>query len=349
MERRHNIQNIAWLYDLFERRRLEMDPPYQRRSVWNQKFRDYFIETILLNYPAPAIFLHEEVGLDGRAKYFVVDGKQRLTSIFDFISGRFPVPEKSNLSGCAGLYFEGLPDDAKRIFWGYQFLVEYLPSIEEALIGDVFDRINRNVSKLTPQELRHAKLDGEFISEAERYAEYIEKKLPSNFPRLAEQSRRQMKDVELIASLFLLLENGPQSFSQADMDAAFLARDENWERKSEVLDRFEQALAFISTLLSDVANGGAVASSRLRNQVDFYSLFGAVDRVVQANMDLPFSDVAFRLLAFTQSVDDPEARGSGDLSLRQYYDAARSASSDRRSREVRIDVLFNVISGKTVA
>ena len=37
-----------------------MDPPYQRRSVWNQSFKDYFVDTVLLGLPAPAIFLFEE-------------------------------------------------------------------------------------------------------------------------------------------------------------------------------------------------------------------------------------------------------------------------------------------------
>ncbi len=60
-----------------------MDPPYQRRSVWNQSFKDYFVDTVLLGLPAPAIFLFEEISPEGRSVYHVVDGKQRLTSLLE--------------------------------------------------------------------------------------------------------------------------------------------------------------------------------------------------------------------------------------------------------------------------
>ena len=65
MVRKQNFQTIAWFWDLYQRDRLDLDPPYQRRSVWNQNYKNYFIDTILLGYPAPAIFLNEEISPDG--------------------------------------------------------------------------------------------------------------------------------------------------------------------------------------------------------------------------------------------------------------------------------------------
>ena len=61
LERRQSLQTIAWFNDLYKRDLLNLDPPYQRRSVWNITFRQYFIETVLLHYPAPAIFLYEDI------------------------------------------------------------------------------------------------------------------------------------------------------------------------------------------------------------------------------------------------------------------------------------------------
>ena len=49
--RRHNQQTIAWFNDLNKRGLLDLDPPYQRRSVWNQAYKDAFIDTILIQYP----------------------------------------------------------------------------------------------------------------------------------------------------------------------------------------------------------------------------------------------------------------------------------------------------------
>jgi hypothetical protein len=70
-----------------------MDPPYQRRSVWNQDYKNFFVDTVLRDFPCPAIFLFEKVKPDGRSLFAVVDGKQRLSSLFEFVRGDFPVPD----------------------------------------------------------------------------------------------------------------------------------------------------------------------------------------------------------------------------------------------------------------
>lgn len=48
-------------------------------------FKNDFIESLLLNYPVPSIFLYEDMMPEGIATYHVVDGKQRLTAIFEFV------------------------------------------------------------------------------------------------------------------------------------------------------------------------------------------------------------------------------------------------------------------------
>jgi uncharacterized protein with ParB-like and HNH nuclease domain len=157
MNRRLNFQTLAWFNDLYLRELLDMDPPYQRRSVWNQNFKDYFVDTVLLNYPAPAIFLYEEINPDGRSMYHVVDGKQRLTTLFEFTTNSFPVADNSEIQSLRGTYFNKFDDGMRRAFWSYQFLLEYVPAEDPKVITAIFDRINRNVAKLSAQELRHAR------------------------------------------------------------------------------------------------------------------------------------------------------------------------------------------------
>ena len=50
--RRQNFQTISGFWDLYRRELLDLDPPYQRRSVWNQAYKDAFVDTILMQYPA---------------------------------------------------------------------------------------------------------------------------------------------------------------------------------------------------------------------------------------------------------------------------------------------------------
>ncbi len=342
MTRRHNFQTISWFYDLWTRKLLDLDPPYQRRSVWGQQFKDYFVDTVLLNYPAPALFLYEEIGADGRSIYHVVDGKQRLTSIFEFISERFPVSEKSESPQLRGKYFQSLDDSVKKQFWGYQFLVEYIPE-DEKVINAIFDRINRNVAKLTPQELRHAKLDGAFISAAEGLAEWMTETLPKNFPRFAHQSRQQMKDVEFVAILLLLLEEGPKGYSQDGLDDAFTKRDESWENRISIENSFRAAITKIKDIVESSEQARELTASRLRNQADFYSLFGAINALLSEGKLCNTADAASRLREFTLNVED-ETKRAADPDLAGYFDAARSASNDRGPREVRIACISKLLA-----
>ena len=270
--RKQNFQTISWFNDLFNRELLDLNPSYQRRSVWNQAYRDYFIDTILMGYPAPAVFLYEEISDNGIALYHVVDGKQRLTTIFEFVKGNYPVSDETLRTELRGKYFDELPSDIKKVFWGYSFSVEYLSTTEESVIGNIFDRINRNVAKLTSQELRHAKYSGYFIIEAENLSEYLIKQLDPNFPRIAYQSRKQMKDVELISQLLLLIEEGVKGYSIDELNEAFDNRDTEWEEKNEVVRVFKEAVSVIKAILKKDKDN-QILKSRFRNQADFYSLF----------------------------------------------------------------------------
>lgn len=342
MTRRHNFQTISWFYDLWTRELLDLDPPYQRRSVWGQPFKDYFVDTVLLNYPAPALFLYEEIGADGRSIYHVVDGKQRLTTLFQFIRGDFPVSEKSDCTQLRGKYFSTLEDSVKKAFWGYQFLVEYIPD-DEKVINAIFDRINRNVAKLTAQELRHARLDGAFIKTAENLSEWLAETLPKNFPRFAYLSRQQMKDVEFVAILLLLIEDGPRSYSQDGLDDAFTKRDEGWEARIEVENAFRMVITKIREILESSEQAKDLLNTRLRNQADFYSLFGAIHSLQLGGKLCAPAAAATRLLCFAKDVEDEDKR-LADQQLMNYFDAARSASNDKGPREVRITYMSKLLA-----
>jgi hypothetical protein len=65
-------------------------PGFQRNYVWDLKRASRLIESILIGLPIPQIFLYEE----GKNSFLVIDGQQRLMSIFYFVKGRFPRPDK---------------------------------------------------------------------------------------------------------------------------------------------------------------------------------------------------------------------------------------------------------------
>jgi hypothetical protein len=326
MKKRQNFQPISWFWDIFQRGLLNLDPKYQRRSVWSQEFKDYFIDTILLGYPSPAIFLYEEIEPSGTANYNVVDGKQRLMTIFEFVENKFPIGDKAERTNLRGKFFSSLDDEDKVDLWSYQFSVEYIPTKEENIINNIFDRINRNVARLTGQELRHARLGGIFIKCAEDLTEVLKEKLPQNFPRFDPQSRRQMKDVEFTAQLLLLLEQGSKGYSQDDLDTAFTDRDATWDNKSEIESIFKNVVEVLRNII-ETTEGNTLTKTRLRNQADFYSLFGSIGVLLQEKK-LPSIDIiANNLKRFIEIVENDDLR-LGDKDAKDYYEAARGASTD---------------------
>ncbi|GAB4553833.1 MAG: hypothetical protein Tsb0014_47080 [Pleurocapsa sp.] len=348
-----NFQTISWFWDLYNRELLDLDPPYQRRSVWNQDYKDYFIDTVLNGYPAPAIFIYQEITPEGVSKVSVVDGKQRLSTLFEFANNQFPVYEKSTIQRLRGKYFQDLEPEDKQNFWKYQFAIEYLPSSDEQVIGNIFDRINRNVIKLTPQELRHAKFNGLFITVAEDLTTWMFNYLGDknqNFPRIDSRSKKQMKDVEMVAQLLLFLEEGAKTYSPDYLDIAFSDRDNEWEDKDDIESEFRQTVETIKRILE--LSPENLSKTRLKNQADFYSLFGAVAELNREQDLIINEEVGKRIYNFIKTVEDKELqdKSKDELSGYQtkaltYHQAVKFAFTDANPRKTRINIMKSLIEG----
>jgi len=202
VERRVTTQDISWFLDLYSNDQLDLDPPYQRRSVWSPKDRRFFLDTIFRGYPSPSIFLHKQV-IDGKTKYFVVDGKQRLETILRFAENKIAIDKDYGDTRLAGKKWKIIRRDETlaRAFWDYVIPVEQTNIVETNLVNEIFDRLNRNARKLVEQELRHAKFEGWFITFVERESESSEwEKLGV----VTAARAKRMKDVQFLSELLIV-------------------------------------------------------------------------------------------------------------------------------------------------
>ncbi len=84
-------RTAADLHGQHQRMPFDMDPPYQRGHVWSALQRENLILSFVQGLPVGAVFINRRV-LDFSQPERVVDGKQRLTALFDFIDGGLEVP-----------------------------------------------------------------------------------------------------------------------------------------------------------------------------------------------------------------------------------------------------------------
>ena len=88
--------SIAEIYQKIKDKKLILDPDYQRRAIWGVDKKTAFIESLYMEIMIPPIYVVEIPGEDilDETKYEVVDGKQRLTEIMDFIKGALRLSER---------------------------------------------------------------------------------------------------------------------------------------------------------------------------------------------------------------------------------------------------------------
>lgn len=152
--------------------RITLNPAFQRRDAWTKKAKSRFIESIFLGFPIPQIILAEHKNHKGT--YIVIDGKQRLLSLMQFVLGEGNPPQKLKLSGLEILTdFNGLTyqELAQSEFSEYieafdnqpirTVVIKNWPSVESLYV--LFLRLNTGSVKLSPQELRQALYPGDFI------------------------------------------------------------------------------------------------------------------------------------------------------------------------------------------
>lgn len=132
---------------------------FQRQRVWTSPRMEKFIESLLLGWPVPSIFLVVEP--DGR--YLVLDGQQRLTTLQTFYSGKHPDGRdfvlKDVASHLQGATFETLTPESKR-----RLNNTFIQAVVIEPVGDegrdavyrLFGRLNSGGVSLTAQEIRVA-------------------------------------------------------------------------------------------------------------------------------------------------------------------------------------------------
>jgi hypothetical protein len=189
---------------------LDLSPSFQRRGVWNDEKQSRFIESIIMNVPIPPVFLGEnEYG-----QYVVLDGRQRLTAVIDYLENKYALRKLRAWHELNGLRINDLKAKGLDATITRRFVPAILLLKESTaeLKYDVFDRLNTGGVIALPMEIRNAVYRGAFTETLKDLAD------SQDFRRLwgiplddAERERssklyQRMRDLELVLRFFALFD-----------------------------------------------------------------------------------------------------------------------------------------------
>ena len=152
--------SVFELYRKYNKQQLILDVDFQRKTVWGYKQKCELIESILMGLPLPIFYFKQQ----NNSTYVVVDGKQRLSTLFEFLNNGFSLKSLKILTFLNGKKFKDLTEELgiyQSQLEDYQVYSHViLPPTPDKILFDIFDRVNRGGTKLNKQEIRNALYHG---------------------------------------------------------------------------------------------------------------------------------------------------------------------------------------------
>lgn len=273
--------------------RIETKPRFQRNLVWDEAKKSRLIDSIIRGFPIPPIWLWQKPhDKDHRARYSVIDGQQRLSTLTGFFAGDFPYKkDKKSLiesedaekaHGCGintpnnpGRHTE-IPDNVR-----YRILNAQIPCItisgnNPSIAVEAFMRLNTSSSQLNQQELRNAIFEGHFKSFiyglVEKYKSDQYWGTPPRIFKPIDQDR--MAREALISAIAASLIHDGALDKDARIHQCYKDYDASFSRRDEIEKRLKFSLDIIKKVFNDKS-----LQRFSTNHSDFYSIIRVIDHL----------------------------------------------------------------------
>jgi len=236
---------VEHLQRMCKRGKLDLQPDFQRQFVWDKGKASKLIESLLLDVPLPIIYLAE----DADGTLLVIDGQQRLSSIFSFIDGFLPDGRQFKLSSLRilrNLNQKGFSD----IDEPYQDKLESATlsivilnkESDKELKFEIFERLNTGSVRLNDQELRNCIYRGPYLELLKKMSEDADYRYIMGL----KGPEKRMKDVEYVLHFAAFYHQGHLKYSRGM--ANFLNKemeqflDITEEQKQDLIEKFKKAV-----------------------------------------------------------------------------------------------------------
>lgn len=362
-------KRIGDLCAAYRHRRIILNPPYQRRPAWTTRQRWDLLGSIFNGIPVPAVILYRTRGPKGARRLEVMDGKQRLETIFHFRYGGV-IKEEGRLGFWLRrdeskkrewFYYKDLRNWKNREIFGIgvaKFLDYRLPVIEYSgeLVGlagqkiaekEIFAKINSTGSKLTRNEIRHAQSTPFFEAGSRLEARWRSRLVDTwRVFSKSEVARYQYHEF-MLELLTIVLHQGISDRRRV------LEKNMRTTWSSGDLEKAERQVTSVLEWIRTVLRDENFETTRFSKKADFYTLFAIFADLklnkravtVDRRLNKRARDVLIRFSRAANKVDDqvkkylPSRLSMDERRYAKYIVATREGTDQLRNRVNRDSVL----------
>ena len=305
-------------------------PEFQRRLVWSNKHKNAFIQTVLMDYPFPEIYI--AIGdvdtATGEGKEMLVDGQQRVTTLYQYFTASKDLRLEQGIRPYANLM-----EEEKRRFLNYDVVVRDLGNVSMPEIIEVFRRINSTRYALNAMEIHNARFEGEFKQFGDELAAH------PFFERhrvFYTSEIKRMHDTRYTLTIVATVMAG--YFNRDDDLESFLIRyNDEFPEREDLRDQLNKTFEFVEACRFP-------DTSRAWKKTDLFTLLVEIYNALFADRLKVNADAAgAKLEAFYTSVDRIGADVLKDVNIERYYLATVQASNDKSSRITRGEIVQTLL------
>ncbi len=232
-------------------KQINPDPIYQRDFVWREEQKQLLVDSIIRRIDIPKIYLRETAtDTKPRFRFEIIDGKQRMAAIWDYLDDKFSLPEDSepitldmgDVHSIAGKKYSQLPTDVQieRVN-NYSIDAVIISQAGDEDIADLFYRLNHG-SPLSTSEIRNS-ITG---SMSQKIADFSKHKF---FTKVSFADRRYSHQQNMAQLMYLEINRGPGELKDKYLTKMYM--DNKKSVKKVYSDNCKRNLDYMNKIFPD--------------------------------------------------------------------------------------------------
>lgn len=312
---------------------LNLNPWYQRRSVWTPAQKAYLINSIFEKKPVPSLYIRHSLDLEKeRSVKEVVDGQQRVRCVLEYakseFSARHPKHEKR-------VKYSELTKTEKESFRMTSLSVGSLVGATDSDVIEIFGRLNSVAKTLNLQEKRNARFSGEFKQFCLKQASQ-RVTLWRDYRIFTANDIARMAEVQFVSELVINILDGLRDYNAKEIDQYYHNFDDKFSEEKALAQRFEKVFAKIAQIEVEAIRDTIFSRSPL-----FFSLFLIVD---SSDGKIEAAKIQRCLYEIDKSFNSDLPLNERSKSDAEFYLACTSNMHRIKSRQIRDKYIRRVLS-----